>query len=120
VVSEVSNQLVTEWAQQSFYDDLLAAGVQIYRYRTGFLHAKHLSIDDGIAVIGTSNMDIRSFKLNAEVVAIVYDPHITASLRRIQERYFANSTLLSAEKWSKRPTWRKLLQNVARMADSLL
>lgn len=120
VVSEKSNQLITEWAQQSFYDELLTADVKIFRYRPRFLHAKHLSIDDRIAIIGTSNMDIRSFKLNAEVVAVIFDEGVTSRLRAVQERYFAGSTLLSAADWARRPAWRRLVQNVSRMADSLL
>ncbi|QOV92321.1 cardiolipin synthase [Humisphaera borealis] len=120
VVSEKSNQLITEFAQQSFYDELLAAKIKVYRYRPRFLHAKHLSIDDRICVIGTSNMDIRSFKLNAEVVAIFYDIDVTRRLRVIQERYFAGSVILAADEWARRPAWRRLIQNIARMADALL
>ena len=53
------------------YEDLLETGIQIQIYRKNFLHAKHLSIDDSTAVIGTSNLDIRSFALNAEVMLMV-------------------------------------------------
>ena len=120
IVSRYSNQLVAELAQQSFYAELLSAGVVIHRYEPGFLHAKHVSVDDDVAIIGTANLDIRSFKLNAEVVAILYDRRVVSRLREVQERYIAHSETLTAEAWEKRPTLRRLGQNVARMADALL
>ncbi len=69
IVSRHSNKPVVQFAQQSYYDDLLVAGVKIHLYRDAFLHAKHVSVDDSVAAIGSSNLDIRSFALNSEVSA---------------------------------------------------
>ena len=67
-VSEVADQWLVGHAQRSYYGVLLDAGVRIFLYPAPYiLHSKHFSIDDDIAVIGSSNMDIRSFSLNAEV-----------------------------------------------------
>jgi cardiolipin synthase A/B len=71
-------------------------------------------------VLGTTNIDIRSFALNAEVSLIVYDRAVAADLARVQARYFANSDPLVADEWSRRPLIAKVAQNVARLADSLL
>ena len=120
VVPARSNQLVTNLAQQSYYDELLAAGVAVHLYAPHFLHAKHLSIDDEVALVGSSNIDIRSFALNAEVTLLMYDPEVVANLRQIQERYFAHSELLTKESWGRRSLLRRTGQNVARLADSLL
>jgi cardiolipin synthase len=120
VLSEHANQKVTQLAQQSYYEDLLAAGVIIHFYQPRFLHAKHLSIDDHIVLIGSTNIDIRSFALNAEVNVLIYDAKVAAELRGIQDRYFADSRLLKAEEWARRPLRTRVLQNVARLADSLL
>ena len=79
-----------------------------------------MSIDDQVAVLGTTNIDIRSFALNAEVNLIVFDPAVVAALAKIQARYFANSDPLVAEEWNRRPLIAKVAQNVARLADSLL
>src|SRR3954466_12584924 len=87
VVSEQIDQYLVGLGQRSFYDELLEGGVRIHSYATRFLHAKHVSIDDSIALIGSSNMDIRSFALNAEVMLVVYDANVVADLRRIQQRY---------------------------------
>jgi cardiolipin synthase A/B len=120
VLSEHANQLVTQLAQRSYYDDLLGAGVIIHLYQPRFLHAKHLSIDDHLVLIGSTNIDIRSFALNAEVNVLIYDCELAAKLRRVQEGYFAASHLLKAEEWARRPLRTRVVQNVARLADSLL
>jgi len=119
VLSKHANQLVTQFAQRSYYDDLLEAGIEIHLYRPHFLHAKHLTIDDDIALIGSTNMDIRSFALNAEINLIVYDPAIVRQLRAMQERYFANSELLESALW-KCPLGARIVQNTARLMDSFL
>jgi len=120
VVSKRANQPLSQYAQRSYYQDILSVGVQVHLYRPRFLHAKHLSIDDQIAVIGTANIDIRSFALNAEVSLLIYDPVVVAELARIQERYFRDSDLLDANEWDRRPLVTKVAQNLARLADSFL
>jgi cardiolipin synthase len=120
VVPARSNQFVTNLAQQSYYDELLEAGVFVHLYRPRFLHAKHLSIDDQVVLIGSSNIDIRSFALNAEVSLLIYDPAVVAELAKIQDRYFADSELLTREKWDQRSLLARTSQNIARLADSLL
>jgi cardiolipin synthase len=120
VVSMHANQLLTQLAQRSFYDDLLEYGVHIHRYQLGFLHAKHLTVDDHIVLLGSTNIDIRSFALNAEINLVVYDPAVVRALRKLEEHYFAHSENLSAEVWKRRPLTHKVLQNSARLADSLL
>jgi cardiolipin synthase len=120
VVSRDLDQLLVGYAQRSFYDQLLAAGVQIHIYYEYFLHAKHLSVDGDIALVGSSNFDIRSFALNAEVSAIFYDKGVAADLRKIEESYFAKSQLLTKEEWAKRGFLTRVAQNTARLADSFL
>jgi cardiolipin synthase len=119
VVSRLADQLLVSLAQKSYYEQLLEAGVRIHLYRDRFLHAKHLSID-AVSVIGSSNMDVRSFVLNAEVSLIVYDREVTARLREQQERYFAGSDLLSLEQWQKRSLMAKVCENLARLMSPLL
>jgi cardiolipin synthase len=120
VVSKQIDQYAVGLAQRAYYDVLLVTGVTIHAYTAAFLHAKHVSIDDSVALIGTSNMDIRSFALNAEVMLVVYDEAIVARLAQIQHRYFAHSEEITLAAWRKRPKWHRILQNTARLADSLL
>jgi len=120
ILSRQADQMMVCLAQRSYYEELLEAGVHIHLYRPFFLHAKHLSIDDSIALIGSSNMDIRSFALNAEISLLIYDPHVVARQRKIQERYFADADLLTLEEWRRRPRLAKITQNIARLVDALL
>src|SRR5262245_24186335 len=120
VVSEKVDQLFVSLAQKSYYEDLLEAGVQIHLYRKNFLHAKHLSIDDSVALIGSSNLDIRSFALNAEVMLMIYDRSVTGRLAAEQERYFAHSRLLTLSAWEERSFGVKVVQNLARLLSPLL
>lgn len=120
VVSLHANQMVTQLAQRSFYEDLLESHITVHLYKTRFLHAKHLSIDDCIALVGTTNIDIRSFALNAEINLVFYDSNVVRQLRAVQETYFAHSEPLNAKAWKQRPLRSKVAQNIARLADSLL
>lgn len=120
ILSEHANQLVTQLAQRSYYDELLAAGVKIHLYRPRFLHAKHLSIDEHITLIGSTNIDIRSFALNSEVNVLIYDPELASRLRAVQQNYIDHSRLVNAAEWQKRPLTTRTLQGIARLADSLL
>ena len=120
VLSMHANQMITQFAQRSYYDDLLEAGIQIHLYRPRFLHAKHLTIDNDIALIGSTNMDIRSFALNAEVNLLVYDEAVVQQLRAVQERYFANSERFEIAAWNRRPLSARVVHNTARLMDSFL
>jgi cardiolipin synthase len=87
VNSEASDQFLVSHAERSYYEDLLKTGVKIYRYKEPILlHSKHITVDDDIAVIGSSNMDIRSFLLNLEVTLICYAPSVVADLRQVEHR----------------------------------
>jgi cardiolipin synthase len=120
VLSATADQVLVSLAQQSYYEELLEAGVKVHLYRQNFLHAKHLSIDDDLALIGTSNMDIRSFVLNAELVLVIYDSGVTGRLRAEQERYFSHCSLLTLEQWGRNSFGRKLAQHLARLFSPLL
>ena len=120
VVSMHANQLVTQLAQRSYYEALLEGGVTIHLYEPRFLHAKHLTVDEDIAVLGSTNMDIRSFALNAEINLVVYDPEVVRAVSAVQERYFRQSETLTVEAWQRRSLREKTLQNSARLLDSLL
>ncbi|HXR08663.1 MAG TPA: cardiolipin synthase, partial [Candidatus Acidoferrum sp.] len=102
VVSEHANQRLTQMAQRSFYDELLEAGVKIHLFAPRFLHAKNLTIDNDVALVGSANIDIRSFALNEEISLLFYDAGTVAALHRVQDAYLAQSALLDAGQWGQR------------------
>jgi cardiolipin synthase A/B len=120
VLSEVGDQFMVFHAQRSYYEQLLRCGVKIYLYRAPvLLHSKTMSVDDDIAVIGSSNMDIRSFELDLEVTLVAYDPAVVADLRAVEEQYLARSTELRLEEWRRRPRFVPFLDNMMRLTSSL-
>ena len=120
IVSASNNQRLTALAQQAWYDELLAAGVRIVRYRPHFLHAKHLRVDDDMALIGSINLDIRSFALNAEIGLLCYDRAAVECVRAIETDYLRDADVLSLEAWRQRPRWRRSLEGIARLEDSFM
>ncbi|WP_080792872.1 cardiolipin synthase [Corynebacterium pacaense] len=119
-VSEVADQLLVHHAQRSYYSDLLDAGVAIYLYRSPtVLHSKHFTIDDEVAVIGSSNMDIRSFSLNMEVSVLVRSRGFTDHMREVEDNYRDNSLRLDPEEWSGRPMGGRILDALARLTSAL-
>jgi len=97
-------------ASRSYYGDLLAAGVEIFEYQGGLLHTKSLTLDGEVTLIGSANMDRRSFELNYENNILFYGRSLTAEMRQRQDIYLANSrpvTMAMVEQWS----WRRRLRN---------
>ena len=120
ILSKASDSVLVGLAQRSYYDQMLRAGLSIYLFGDGLLHAKHIMIDDLISVIGSTNIDIRSFQLNAEASLIIYDEKIGLMLDAEQNKNINASVLLTAENWSKRSRPYKLLENIARLVSPLL
>ena len=120
MVSEHANQPLTQLAQRCVYDELLEAGVKIHLFAPRCLHAKNLTIDPDGALVGSANVDIRSFALNEEISLLFYDSGVVAELHRIQDSYLAQSALLDAGQWRRRPLAARTVQGVARLADSFL
>lgn len=118
--SEVMDQYGVGFAQRSFYEELLSAGVKITLFNPPYLlHSKYLTIDDDIAVIGSSNMDIRSFALNLECMVILYDKKVVSKLIKQQSKDLLRSTPINLGKWHKRPVYQKMFESIARLTSSL-
>lgn len=120
VLSEKEDQFLVGQAQKSYYEDLLEAGIKVYLFKKKFLHAKHMTIDDDVTLIGSSNMDIRSFVLNAEISLLVYDREVTQEMHKFHERYFDRSRVLTLTEWQQRGYLPCLSQNIARLMSPLL
>jgi cardiolipin synthase len=119
-VSELSDQFMVGHAQNSYYEALLEAGVRIHRYPAPYvLHAKHFSVDDDVVVIGSSNMDLRSFALNFEVSLMMTGADVVAAVRRVEDRYRAVSTELTLEEWSRRGPGARYVDTVMRLTAAL-
>ena len=120
-VGETSDQFLAQHAQNSYYSELARAGVEIYRYSSPtVLHAKFVLVDDIVSVIGSSNMDERSFALNLEVSVLIVDESFRTRMEDVVGQFRANSTLLDLDAWEKRSLGRKFVENVCRLTSGLL
>ncbi len=120
VLPNRSDQILVGAASRSYYDSLLDAGVDLYLYQPGLLHSKTMSIDGSLALIGSSNFDIRSFAINFEINLLFYDADVTSRLRAQQQEYIGNSILLTARDWQNRSVLQKTVQNIAKLLSPLL
>jgi len=120
IVSRRTDNWLVRMAQESYYDELLDFGVHVHRYLPQFLHTKCLSVDGEIVLIGSSNMDIRSFRLNSEISMLVYDREVAARLRAEEERYLRDSQEVLRARWENISYVRRLSQGLARLVSPLM
>lgn len=119
-VSETGDQFLVHHAQRSYYEALMKAGVRIFLYpKPLVLHAKHFTVDSDVAVIGSSNMDMRSFSLNLEVTVMMIDNEVVQRMHEVQEHYRAMSRELELNDWLKRPVLARYVDNVARLTATI-
>lgn len=118
--SEAIDKVLAGHAQRSYYEELLEAGVKIYLYKEPvFLHAKQVLIDDEVAILGSSNLDIRSFELDLEITTILYDSKVVAELEKIETGYLARSNRVTLKSWHARSRKHKMLDSISRLTAAL-
>lgn len=120
VVPSLSDSRFVTAAGHSYYDGLLADGVRFHRHRSGFLHAKTITVDHDLAMIGSANFDRRSFYQNFELNLLLYGRHAVDGVLALQERYIAASRPLDPGRWRERPVLHRIGEDVARLLSPLL
>lgn len=108
------------WATMSYIGELIMAGANCYTYNNGFLHAKGLSIDGEACCYGTANMDIRSFSLNFEVNAMIYDEKIAQEMERIFREDLKLCTRITKDMYKGRSLWHRFKEQVCRLLSPVL
>lgn len=108
------------WATYSYVGDLLAAGARCYTYEHGFLHAKGVMVDGRVSCYGTANMDIRSFELNFEVNATIFDEQTTEHLEEIFIEDLANCKEITLEEYKQRALMIRIKEQFSRLLSPLL
>lgn len=114
------DSLLVRHACNSYFEDLLAVGVQIQRFHGGLLHTKSVVVDGQLAMFGTANLDMRSLWLNYEVSLFVYDGGFGARLQALQELYLTDSSPIDMAGWRRRAMPTRLVENLARLFSPLL
>jgi len=120
IVPQRCDQVIVGAAARAYYEDVLDAGANLYLYTKGLVHSKTMTVDDSIALIGSSNFDIRSFEINFELSMLLYGDDVTQRLRQQQLKYLLDSRQLDAQTWRQRSSAKKLLENSFRLLSPIL
>ena len=120
LVPKKGDSRLVDMAARSYFPELLAAGVRVYEYESRFIHAKTLVCDDDVAIIGTANLDNRSFRLNFEVAAVIYSGKTNFTLAEAFVNDLDGSRELARGDYDKQPLMRRLGQSSARLISPLL
>lgn len=120
IVPKRPDKRIVFYASRSYFPELMAAGVQVYEYENGFMHSKFIIIDEEIASIGTSNMDMRSFHLNFEVNAFLYQ---TSSIKELVQDFnqdLVQSKPIQSDIFNKRSIFIRVYESLSRLLSPLL
>ena len=120
LIPKKGDSWLTHYAAMSYVRQLLNAGVRVFMYTKGFVHAKSMVIDDLIASVGTTNMDNRSFELNFEINAFCYDKNLAVELAQQFALDKETSEEMSLDRWQKRRIMKRITESFARMFAPLL
>lgn len=120
IMPERNDSRLVHYTSRSYFDDMLAAGIQIFGFKGGLLHTKSVVVDRQVALFGSVNLDVRSFWLDFEVTLGVYDPDFAERLMALQGQYIADSIPLDLQTWQQRPGKERFFENLARLASPLL
>ena len=120
ILPGISDSTIVQRASNSYLKPFLYNGVKIYQYQKGFIHAKTMTVDDKISLVGSFNTDIRSFYINYEASALVYDKELTSELNDQFEKDLINSIRLDYHTWKKRSINNRLLDSICRLITPLL
>ena len=121
IFPEKADHFTVNRASQTYLAELKKAGADIYMYdKNAFIHSKLLTVDEKICTIGTANMDIRSFELNYEINAIIYNEKITQEFDNIFKSLLKNSRKFDFKKYESRSILNKLIDGFYRLLSSIL
>ncbi|MFH1747498.1 MAG: cardiolipin synthase [Planctomycetota bacterium] len=115
-----SDSTIMLWAGRSFYAELLEAGVRVYEYDQGVLHSKIVTVDERWCMLGSANMDVRSFRLNFEITALIYDPRVARELSDSIGRFRDRARAIRLGDVRQRRVHQQLAEGTARLLTPLL
>ncbi|MDT7827546.1 cardiolipin synthase [Pricia sp. S334] len=120
IVPGISDSKMVNAAARSYYTELLKYGVEVFLYNKGFVHAKTMVVDDNLAIVGSANMDYRSFDLNFEVNALIYGKEIAGQLESAFLKDLEECSQIDVTTWLNRPTYVRLWEKVVRLLSPFL
>ncbi len=120
VVPKRNDSWLVEHASRHFFSRLLDAGVEIWEFKAGLLHAKTIVIDGQLSLMTSANLDRRSFDLNLELAVVLYDSNASAEIRRLQDGYMHDAVRIDRDRWAKRGAHRRIVENLCGILAPIL
>lgn len=120
IIPKESDSWAAKYATDSYIEEFMDSGIKVYRYAKGFVHAKTIVIDDNLSSIGTANLDYRSFSINFEVNAMLYDKKLSSQMKKIFMEDLKDCEIVDLERWKNRPLSKKLKESFSRLWAPLL
>jgi cardiolipin synthase len=120
MIPERADSRLIQIGNHSYVRQMLKAGVKVYFYKAGFLHAKMVAVDDELCTVGSTNMDFRSFEHNFEANAFIYDAAMTRRLKRIFLADQQQCERITCQAWRKRPLGKRFIESVIRLFSPML
>jgi cardiolipin synthase len=115
-----SDSRISDDCTSSYLGEILDAGVKVYRYKMGFLHSKAIVVDDFISIVGSANLDERSFNQNFEANAFIYDKKTALKLKKLFQDDINNCTILTSDDWQNRKRSQKMKESFARLFSPIV
>jgi cardiolipin synthase len=120
LVPKEGDSKIVHTATKAFLGELLKAGIKIYMYEKGFIHSKTFVVDGKLASVGTANLDMRSFDLNFEVSALVYDKRIAQEVRNSFYKDLEDSVQINPEQWINRSKFKRIIEKIVRLVSPFM
>lgn len=120
MIPKMPDHIFVYWATYAYVGELIKSGCKAYIYDKGFLHAKTIVVDGEVASVGSANFDVRSFNLNFEANAFIYDEEEAVKLEKIFEKDMEESHQLTLELYEQRSLWIRFKENVAKLLSGIL
>ncbi len=120
VVPKRNDSWLVEHASRHFFSRLLDAGVEIWEFKAGLLHAKTIVVDGQLSLMTSANLDRRSFDLNLELALVLYDAAASAEVRRLQDGYMHDAVRIDRDRWARRGAHRRMVENLCGILAPIL
>ena len=114
----IPDKIYVYYVTLSYLEELLEAGIKVYLHK-GFIHAKTIVIDDHVSTVGTTNVDIRSFRLDYEVNALIYNNEFAKSCKEVFLKDIKDCTEVNLGTYNKRRLWHRIFESVCRLIAPL-
>jgi cardiolipin synthase A/B len=119
ILPDKSDSVVAYWNTRSYIDELMDAGIKIFLYNDGFNHSKYILVDNVFASVGSANVDMRSFDLNFEIAALIYDEAFADKLLTVFKNDISCSTRIDPSEWANRKRTSKYKESLSRIFGPL-